>query len=332
MDGSDHFICLEPLTGTVLWELEYAAIHELDYGNSPRATPTIHDPFVFLLGASGHLHCVDIDSGKIRWKKELVADLHGERPEWGYASSPIVVGNQLIVQPGGKLQSIAALDLETGATRWTSKADQTAYASPQPLSKRRSSEVLLVDRSTYLAIDGQSGKTLWRIPSSGASEFRVPMPLVLSTAIITSGEIHGTRRFETDASGVVSVEPSAEQLDLSPDTQSLVANDHWIFGVQNELLALDAKTLEIAWRLEDPTFSHHCSLIISNERLLAVNEDSEAILIDATAKPVSDPKSRIIGRQVLGDHQTNSLAHPAIVGDTLYVRTGNAISAWLLSN
>ncbi len=332
LDKSDRFVCLEPIAGTVLWELEYEAPLELDYGNSPRATPTIHDPYVFLLGAGGHLHCVDIDSGKIRWKKEFVANLHGERPEWGYSNSPIVVGNQLIVQPGGKSQSIAALDLKTGATVWTAKADQTAYAAPQLLSKQRPSEILLVDRSSYFAIDSQSGKTLWKLESSGSAEFHVPMPLVLKDAIITSGENLGTRRFEMNGSGIASTEPAAEQLDLAPDTQSLVANEHWIFGVQNELLALNPKTLEVAWRIEDPIFTHHCSLIVNNQRLLVVNEKSEAILIDASATPITDPQSRILGQQALGDDQTHCLAHPAIVGDTLYVRTSKAISAWLLAN
>lgn len=331
-DKRDRFVCLEPISGAVLWELDYAAPHELDYGNSPRATPTIHDPYVFLLGAGGHLNCVDIDSGEVRWKKEFVSDLHGELPEWGYANSPIVVGKHLVVQPGGKAQSIVALDLETGTTVWMARADQTAYASPQFLRNNRGTDVLLVDRSSYFAIDGQSGKTLWKITSKGASEFRVPMPIVLNEAIVTSGEVHGTRRFEFDKTGGISSEPSAEQLDLAPDTQSLVANKHWIIGIQNDLLALHPKNLEVTWRIQDPAFSNHCSLLMSDDRMLAITEEGEAILIDASAKQISDPQLRILGRQSLSDDQSNCLAHPAIVGGTLYVRTSNAISAWSLSD
>ncbi len=331
-DKRDRFVCLEPISGAVLWELEYAAPHELDYGNSPRATPTIHDPYVFLLGAGGHLSCVDMDSGEVRWKKELVAELHGELPEWGYANSPIIVGKCLIVQPGGKVQSIVALDLETGARVWTARADQTAYASPQLLKNSRGSEILLVDRSSYFAVDGQSGKTLWKIISKGASEFRVPMPIVLNDAVVTSGEVHGTRRFEYDKVGGISVEPSAEQPDLAPDTQSLVANKHWIIGVQSDLLGLNPKNLEVSWQIKDPAFSKHCSLLVSNDRLLAVTEEGEAILIDVSAKPKSDPQLRILGRQLLNDNQSNCLAHPAIVGGTLYLRTANALSAWSLSD
>ncbi len=66
------FVCLDPVSGGELWRLTYAAPGQLDYGNSPRATPLIADPVVYLLGAMGDLHCVDIDSGDVRWHKHLV--------------------------------------------------------------------------------------------------------------------------------------------------------------------------------------------------------------------------------------------------------------------
>lgn len=88
-DRSDLFVCFDPISGAELWRLEYVATGQLDDGPSPRATPVIRDPDVFLLGTFGDLRCVDVDSGQIRWRKHLVRELGGELPIWRYGWSPL---------------------------------------------------------------------------------------------------------------------------------------------------------------------------------------------------------------------------------------------------
>src|SRR5690606_14649528 len=129
-DQNDLFVCLDPITGQSLWELSYPEPLRLDYGNSPRATPTIADPLVYLLGAGGQLTCVDLDTGEAVWKRHLVNDLGGERPTWGYGGSPLLVGNRLIVQAGGNRNPIVALDAANGELLWSGPAQQTGYAAP----------------------------------------------------------------------------------------------------------------------------------------------------------------------------------------------------------
>ncbi|WP_298859048.1 PQQ-binding-like beta-propeller repeat protein [uncultured Gimesia sp.] len=68
-DQKDVFRSLSARDGKLQWRLEYDAPGELDYGPSPRATPLIYNDLVFLLGAFGHLHCVERLTGKILWKK-----------------------------------------------------------------------------------------------------------------------------------------------------------------------------------------------------------------------------------------------------------------------
>ncbi len=69
----------------------------------------IADPWVYLLGAGGQLHCVDLDTGEIKWQKHLVSDLQGEMPPWGYSASPLLKDEKLIVQqPGGSEHAIVA--------------------------------------------------------------------------------------------------------------------------------------------------------------------------------------------------------------------------------
>jgi ABC-type phosphate/phosphonate transport system substrate-binding protein len=64
-DREDVFHGLDRATGERVWTLRYPAEGKLDYGNSPRATPLLHDGHAYLLGAFGHLHCVRLADGRI---------------------------------------------------------------------------------------------------------------------------------------------------------------------------------------------------------------------------------------------------------------------------
>ncbi len=77
-------------------------------------TALINDPYVVVLGAMGDLHCLDIDSGEVKWHVHLVKDLGGVLPIWGYGWSPLLVDDRLIVMPGGPACSIAARAPESG--------------------------------------------------------------------------------------------------------------------------------------------------------------------------------------------------------------------------
>jgi hypothetical protein len=98
----DVFRCLDADSGRQVWKLAYPAPGDMDFTNSPRANPVIHDGLVYLLGAFGHLHCVQLESGEILWKKNLQGDFATKAPTWGYCSTPLIVGDRLIVNPGTK--------------------------------------------------------------------------------------------------------------------------------------------------------------------------------------------------------------------------------------
>ena len=62
----ERVVCLDARTGKTLWSHDYAVTYgKLDYGNGPRATPTVQDGRVYANGALGHLHCLDSTTGKV---------------------------------------------------------------------------------------------------------------------------------------------------------------------------------------------------------------------------------------------------------------------------
>ena len=100
-EPADHerIVCFEAATGALVWQHAYPASYgKLDYGKGPRGTPAVHDGSVYTLGAVGHLFCLDARTGKVLWSRDLAAQDGAMLPTWGFAASPLVVDDLVIVQ------------------------------------------------------------------------------------------------------------------------------------------------------------------------------------------------------------------------------------------
>jgi outer membrane protein assembly factor BamB len=128
----ERVLCFDEATGNQLWMHNYTVDYkDMEYGNGPRAAPTVADGRVYTLGTQGHLFCLDAATGSVVWKKEMVRDFSAKLPTYGTSAAPIVVGELLIVMAGGKPGAcVVALDRKTGETRWTALTDRVAYSAP----------------------------------------------------------------------------------------------------------------------------------------------------------------------------------------------------------
>ena len=325
-DQSDVFVCFDPLTGAELWQLSYAAPGELDYGNSPRATPLIYDPYVYLLGAFGDLKCLDIDSGEIKWSKHLIKDLGGQMPGWGYGWSPTLVDSHLIVLPGGKRCSIAALSVTDGSVIWQTPGETAAYATPQLAAWNDRRQIIAYDSKSLGGWDAKTGMRLWSIKPKAPNDFNVPTPIVLTNALVVASENNGTRRYEVDSSGIVDSEPSSQVKSIVPDAHTPVAIGSQLIVAERELISLDLeKQLAVRWRVKDRALRAHNSLIIGGDEVLIVTQGGEVLLIKVT-----ENSGEIKARHKLGGDAGYLLSHAAFSGNTLFVRAEGSLQAWAL--
>ena len=111
--GSDEVVaCYRLTTGEPVWRHSDAArFWESNAGAGPRATPTLSNGRVYTFGATGIVNVLDARSGAVVWSRNAGVDSGTKIPEWGFASSPLVMDDVVIVAVAGKL---AAYDLETG--------------------------------------------------------------------------------------------------------------------------------------------------------------------------------------------------------------------------
>jgi outer membrane protein assembly factor BamB len=167
--------CLHAETGSSLWQFRYGTAFEDRYGynNGPRSSPVIDGERVYTVGAEGTLHCLDLRSGKMVWKRDLRVDYKVPQDFFGTASTPLVEGRLLIINvgaPGGPC--VVGLDKATGREAWRAgKEWGPSYASPVPA-------VVHGQRRVFVFAGGESspptGGLMSIDPSTGRMDFSFP--------------------------------------------------------------------------------------------------------------------------------------------------------------
>ena len=168
-------LCLHPETGASQWEFRYGTVFEDRYGynNGPRASPVIDGERVYTMGAEGKLHCFELGSGKVLWKRDLRAEYKVPQDFFGTAGTPLVEGTLLIVNvgaPGGPC--VVGLDKATGREVWRAgKEWGPSYASPMPA-------VMHGQRRVFVFAGGESsppaGGLMSIDPANGRVDFSFP--------------------------------------------------------------------------------------------------------------------------------------------------------------
>jgi outer membrane protein assembly factor BamB len=293
----------------------------LDYGQSPRATPVIHEGRAYLLGAFGDLRCVDVANGKVIWKRQLLREFKAELPTWGMCSPPLVVDDLLIVNPGGTNASLVALDCVTGCTRWVTPGNPAAYSAfiCGEFGGRR--QIVGYDQQSLGGWDVKTGERLWRLVPPTEGDFNVPTPIAVAGSLLVSTENNGTRFYRFDESGRIVNKPAAEFAGLSPDTVTPVVTRGRVFGAHLGLRCLDLQNgLKQIWVREDAALGDYATLIADNERVLVITLNGELILLDAKSEHYA-----IISRLRLFEGDVEVYSHPALVGTRLYARGGYSV-------
>lgn len=317
-DARDVYRCLHADTGELLWRREFPARGTLDYGQSPRATPVIQAGRAYLLGAFGALRCVNVTDGSVLWERHLPREFRAPLPTWGMTATPLVVEDLLVVNPGATNASLAALDLATGATRWTTPGLPAAYAAfiCGDFGGRR--QIVGYDQLTLGGWDVKTGERLWRLLPSSEGDFNVPTPVAVSGNLVVSTENNGTRLYGFDAAGRIVPQPVGECPDLAPDCATPVLAAGRIFGVHQGLHCLDPRAgLKRIWHLEDDALGDYATVLADDERVLVVTVGGELLLLDARAD-----QAAVISRLRVFEEEVEVYCHPAMVGTRLYVRGG----------
>jgi outer membrane protein assembly factor BamB len=258
--------CLHPETGASRWRFRYATAFEDRYGynNGPRSSPVIDGERVYTMGAEAKLHCLELASGKVMWKRDLRAEYKVPQDFFGTASTPLVEGQLLIVNvgaPGGP--SVAALDKATGREVWRAGTEWgPSYASPVPavVHGRRRVFVFAGGESTppaggLMSIDPATGHVDFAFPwrSRSFESVNASCPVVFDNKVFISASYRtGGALVEVRPDFTHRVLWTTQEFALHFNTA--IHRDGYLYGFdgRNEpdasLACVDAATGKVVWR------------------------------------------------------------------------------------
>ncbi len=174
--------CLDLGSGEIQWEQTQAIDYRDLYGyeSGPRGTPAIKDGKIVTFGVSGQLNCRQLDDGELVWNVDTNASYGVVQNFFGVGSSPLIVGDSVIVMIGGSPNddariapgrldrvspngsALVAFSLEDGRELWRCGNDLASYSSPRAMSVDGTTIVLALARKNLLAIDPRDGQLLWQ--------------------------------------------------------------------------------------------------------------------------------------------------------------------------
>jgi outer membrane protein assembly factor BamB len=330
--GDDEVVaCYDLTTGAPVWTHRDAArFFESNAGTGPRGTPTLSNGRVYTFGATGILNALDAGNGAVVWSRDAASDTDGtlsmaggkaKVPDWGFASSPLVVDDVVIVAVAGQL---VAYDLATGKPRWFGPAGGVSYSSPHLVTIDGVAQVLLVSAAGANSVAPADGKRLWDHPWRGFPLVQPALTADGDILIAASGE-SGIRRIAVaHGPGGWTVDKRWGSAGLKPYFNDFVVHRGHAFGFDGRILAcIDLKDGERKWK-GGRYGNGQLALLPDQDLLLVLSEDGELALVGATTEQFTE-----LARFKAIEGKTWN--HPALAGDVLLVRNGEEMAAFKLS-
>lgn len=301
-------VALDAVTGKQAWKTAIGPAYENAMGNGPRATPTVAGERIFAYSGEGILVAVNRATGTILWRTDAVGRADAKPSDYGMASSPLVVDDQVVVHVGGDNGAIAAFSIVDGAPAWSAAAGSAGYSSPTLLVVGGTAQIVSVTGSEVVGISPGAGTVLWSQPFETDFGCNTATPIAVDGGVfVSAGENHGSMLIDLDRDGDRLV-PRPRWESLGPKSlmrnewqTSLVVGDH-LYGFDNvgaagpvtHLVCVEVNTGREVWR--KPRFGKG-NMVWADGKLWITTIDGELVLARATPAGYQElGRAELLGR------------------------------------
>ena len=267
-----------------IWKHSYPCPEGSYYG--PFTTPATDAGLVISLSQFGQLHCLEQSSGKVLWHKNLVDDLHGKKPYYGFAGSPLVVGDVAVFEAGGEQASLVAVNKRTGQLAWQYGKGEAGYSSPISCKLDGKWCVVALTPAAAFGVDAATGQEVWRHPWKASPQSSATAPLVCGQHVfVSASESKKTGLLLRVADGKTSVVWENRNM-MNYFNASVFHNGH-LYGVHSldhhpknsSLRCVELSTAKVQWEKDGVGLG---GLILAGQRLLVLTDKGELVAAEAT--------------------------------------------------
>ena len=308
-DNERAIFCFDVKNGELRWKNATSQVKEMPEVNDDTgfSAPTlcVDAKRVYAVFATGEVMACDHD-GKMLWSRQL------PKPDitYGYASSPLLMGDKLIVQyDQDSVQTIFALNVFTGQEAWkTVRESSASWSSPQGLYINGKGLVFTAGNQLAELFELDTGKIVWKQECMGGE--------VATTAFVSEDVIYfsNTGAF-TGAFSATDGSILCRNDDVpAPDVSSPVkfGNQFLLFGSGGTIIAIDAKDGKELYE-KDLDNGFYSSPVVVGNKIIAITLDGDLLKMAP-----SEGELKIEGNYPIGE---KVVATPAFHQGAIIVRT-----------
>ncbi len=294
----DFAAALRIADGSEVWRRDVGKKFFDEWGNGPRATPTLDGDVAYVLASLGGLYALDRHTGEIRWQLDLAQhypvaggpgrlaavmppDARIDPSEFAHAASPLVVDDRLIVYTGAaEGNTLLAVDKHTGEVLWGTADNLAGFSSPTLLTLAEQRQIVTVLHTELLAVS-PAGETLWKHPLG----VTMTQPVA-----IAPDKVLATATFDVGAM-LLQVRPGAEQWTVEPVWNQRLLRHGWctpvvhdghVYGFDHATMrCLSLETGEVVW-------SHRglgkATMVLADGLLIVLTDRGRVVLAEASSE------------------------------------------------
>jgi len=332
---SSYVFAVSRKDGTKLWEAKVGKPGGGGGYPGPRCTPAVDGDRVYALGQYGDLVCVGLADGKEQWRVSLPKDFHGHGGGWGYAESPLVDGDKVIVTPGGREATMLALNKKPGEPVWkgqSANGESAGYSSPVVATAGGTRQYVTLTSKGVVSFSADEGKLLW---SYGVTRDRfadntanIPTVVLLddpNRIFAAAGYGRGGGLVELKSEGGAT---DAHEVyftnKLTNKHGGVVRVGDYLYGDQDDsghLWCAEVGTGKVAWTRKDRSEGSGSASLTYADGMLYVRYQNGWVSLVA-----ADPKAyREVSTFRVPNGRQNCWAHPVVIGGKFYVREKDVI-------
>jgi outer membrane protein assembly factor BamB len=324
--GTEELVqCLDPATGKEKWKHTHRTkyVDDFQFDDGPRATPTIAGDKVFTLGPNGDFWALDLATGKDLWHHNLLEKYKASKGFFGAACSPLVMGDKVLVNVGGRGAGVVAFGTADGAEVWKSTSDGPSYSSPTAAELDGKPAAVFLTRAGLRVLDPASGKSLYEF----AWRPRIEASVQAATPLVWKDEIFLTVSYDTGAVLLRAKKGELEEIwssdkAISSQYNTPVRVGDFLYGTHGRSDVGTAQMRCVEWKSGAVKWNEAkfgvASVIAVDGGILALTEGGDLVRFDASPDGYKERARAAILKKP-------TRAAPALADGRLFARDGKQL-------
>lgn len=283
--GEEEWVsCYDLGSGELLWKhTDEARFDEKMSGAGPRSTPTVVGERVWTAGATGILNCLDLQTGKLVWTRQVLDENGATNLQWGKSTSPLWIDGQVVVSGGMSRATLVCYDAETGEPKWTYDGNGASFSSPIVAKIDGVEQIVSLNSVDATGNDPKTGEELWRWDWPGAFP-KVGQPVIVGDGkvLLTASYGAGGHLLQVERKGEAwSVSRLWQTSRMKTKFSSATVIGDFAYGIDESIFAcIDLSDGSKVWKGGRYGFGQQ--LLVNGETFLVQTERGRVVLVAAT--------------------------------------------------